>query len=83
MSGLHHVRITVPDARGILARIELDGEELRGVSAVSLDFDVDHNAVLTLKLYADLVIEGEAEITKVWRQGLPWWRRLPYWLHAR
>jgi hypothetical protein len=80
MKGLHTVKITVPDGEAVLSRVEIDGEPLMGVTAVSFDLGIDRTAQVTLRLYADLLIEGEAQIVKEWRQGLPWWRRLPYWL---
>lgn len=83
MPGLHTIKVSAPDARGVLTTVTVDGEELRGVTSVGFHIDMDHNAVLTLTLYADLIIEGEAEIIRTWKQGLPWWRRLPYWLGAR
>lgn len=81
VSDLHRIKITSPDGRGVLTTVELDGEPLKGVSFVNLTVDVHHDVIVTLGLYADLVIEGEARIVRQWRQGLPWWRRLPYWLH--
>ncbi len=52
-----------------------------GVTFVSFAIGVDRAAEVTLRLYADLRIEGEAAVVREWRQGLPWWRRLPYWLN--
>lgn len=80
MSALHKIKITCPEGRGILSRIELDGEELRGVTAASFSVGVEGMAEVHLTLIADLLIEGEAQIVKTWRQALPWYRRLPYWL---
>ena len=79
---LHKIRVEFPDGRAVLGRVTLDGEELRGVSAVSFGMDMEHDPIVTLRLYADLVIDGEAQIVRNWRQGLPWWRRLPYWLQV-
>lgn len=81
--GLHHIKITSPDGRGVLTTIELDGEPLRGVTVASFGVGVDGNAYVYLTMIADLVIEGEAEVVAMWRQALPWWRRLPFWLHRR
>jgi len=80
VSDLHSIRIKCPDGRGILTTIELDGEPLRGVTVASFEIGVDRMAEVTLTMYADLLIEGEAQIVRTWRQGLPWYRRLPYWL---
>lgn len=79
----HQIRVTVPEGRGIFGRVEIDGEELRGVTAVAYAVDAQGDAQITLRLFADLLIEGEAAVVLQWRQGLPWWRRLPYWLKAR
>jgi len=69
MSGteLHKVRITVPKGMAVLTRIELDGEELRGVTVVGLHIDRGL-AMVTLTLYADVEIEGELDIVKEWRR---------------
>lgn len=72
MTGLHHVKITCPQGESVLTRVEVDGQELRGVAFVGFQigpvgFD-RRAAILTLKLYADLEIEGEAEIVKEWRR---------------
>jgi hypothetical protein len=72
---LHHVRVTVPNGVTVLARVELDGEELRGVSVVSFVADVDGGAQVTLRLHADVEIEGELPIVKEWRRLRPSWFR--------
>lgn len=81
MSDLHHIKITSPDGRGVQTTVELDGQPLHGVTVASFTAAVDGMVQVHLTMYADLVIEGEAEIVRSWRQALPWWRRLPYWLH--
>jgi hypothetical protein len=64
---LHHVRVVSPDARGVMTRLYIDGEEMRGVSAVSWEVGVDKEARVTIILYADVEFDGEAKIVKRWR----------------
>jgi hypothetical protein len=81
VSDLHRIKVTIPEGRGVLSTITLDDEQLRGVTAASFAVDVNGMARVYLTMYADIVIEGEAEIVSMWRNVLPWWRRLPYWMH--
>jgi len=71
-TALHHVKITCPDGLAYLTRVYLDGQELRGVSVVKFEVGPigfeKRAAILTLKLYADVEIEGEPEIVKEWRR---------------
>jgi hypothetical protein len=76
MPDLHKIRITIPNGHTVLGKVELDGEELLGVTGFAHG-DVDGMTVVTLKIYADLEIEGEAEIVKVWRYARrSWFERL-------
>lgn len=78
MSGqnLHHVKITSRDGLGIFTTVELDGQPVRFVTFVGLSINVDRRVEVTLRMEADVIFEGEAEIIQTWRNRLPWWRRV-------
>ena len=64
---LHKVLISVPDGKARNARIEIDGQHLLGVTAFEVRGDVYSMVRLTLEMYVDVEISGEAEIVKEWR----------------
>lgn len=68
VSDLHRIRVECPDGRGVLTRVTMDGEELRGVVRVSWQVGVDGFAETTLTLLADTVLDGESEVIQQWRR---------------
>lgn len=70
MPGLHRIRITCPDGVGVLTRVEVDGQEVRGAVLAGFRVDAEGRAVVVLELVADQVeIEGDAEIVRGLREG--------------
>lgn len=71
-AGLHHVKVRCPLGESVFTTVEVDGQEMRGVTFVSFEIGpigYDRKAaVLTLQMYADVEIEGEPEIVKQWRR---------------
>ena len=65
---LHTVKVTVPDGERVLTRVELDGQELRGVTRVEFDtggtnmFSGDKAPTITLTLIAEVVFEGKLPV---------------------
>lgn len=56
----------------MLSRIDIDGQEVRGVTGVTFLVTPKGEAELTLRLVADIEIEGQADVIRHWRRALSW-----------
>ena len=64
---LHHVKVTIPDGQAIFAKVEIDGQEVRGLTFVKVEAGIPENydVQVTLRMYAHVEYEGDAAIVFV------------------
>lgn len=60
----HRVKITIPDGRAIFAKVEIDGREVHGLTFVKVEAGIPEpmDVQVTLRMYAHVEYEGDAEI---------------------
>ena len=58
---LHHVKITAPDADSNRAKVEIDGQEVKGVTGVQFLMGIGWTK-LSISMIADVEIAGDAEV---------------------
>ncbi len=81
-SAFHRVKIVSPRGMSILTQVFIDDQELRGATFVSFATGktLSDHAEVTLRLMADVEIDGEPVIVKEWRRAMGPRERLLSWL---
>ena len=66
---LHAVKITAAN-NGYSSKVEIDGQEVKGALSVRVDIQASNlPPKVTLELFADIDVAGEAEIVTAWREA--------------
>jgi hypothetical protein len=63
----HKIKITCPEGKGILTKVEMDGQEIRGLTDISFHVSTNEWAQVTMTLDADIYFEGESNIQLISR----------------